>query len=163
MPTRSPLYAQHAVARAVAVLALVELHDVGAGLVLIADEDRDAKHRVRRVEELVGAAWALLREDEADEVGARVDRDVDVLLAGQPADLDERPRDQLGELGAGIGRAHQRRADEDRVRAGELGGRALRARLDRRLGDHDPVARRTREQRELRARGRCGTWRDRAR
>ena len=36
---------------------------------------------------------------------------------------------------AGIRRPHQRRADEDRVRAGELGCGALRARLDSRLRD----------------------------
>ena len=68
------------------------------------------------------------------EVGARLGgRDGDVLLARQPADLDERARDQLGQLRRRVGRAHQRRADEDRVGAGELGGGALGARLDRRL------------------------------
>ena len=50
---------QDAVARAVAVLARVELDEVGAGLVLLADEDGDAEHRLGRVEQLVRAARAL--------------------------------------------------------------------------------------------------------
>ena len=155
--------AQHAVARAVAVLARVELDEVGVRLVLLADEDGDAQHRLGRVEQLVGAARALPGEDEADEVGARLDRRVDVLLPGEAADLDERPRDQLRELRAGVGRAHQRRADEHRVRAGQLGGGALGARRDRGLRDDDPVARRLREQPQLRVRGRARRSRGRAR
>ena len=82
---------QDAVARPVPVLAVVELDEVGAGLVLLADEDRDAEHGLGCVEQLVGAARALPGEDEADEVGARLDGGVDVLLAREPADLDERP------------------------------------------------------------------------
>ena len=62
-----------------------------------------------------------------------------------------------------VGRLHQRRADEDRVRAGELGGGALRARVDRALGDHDAVARRARDELELRVRGRSRRSRGRAR
>ena len=95
------------------------------------------------------------------EVGARLDRDVDVLLPGKAADLDERAREQLGELRAGVGRAHQRRADEDRVRAGELGGGALCARRDRGLGDRGSgrgarrrAARAARRGRSRRSRGR---------
>ena len=89
-------------------------------------------------------------EDEAAEVGARLDRGVDVLLPRQAADLDERPREQLAQLGAGLGRAHQRRADEDGVRARELGRGRLRARVDGALGDDDAVPRRLRHQLELR-------------
>ena len=74
-------------------------------------------------------ARALRHEDEAGEVGAGLDGGGDVLLARQPAHLDERAREQLGELRARVGRAHQRRADEDGVRAGELGRGALGARL----------------------------------
>ncbi len=132
-----------------AVLAGVELDEVGAGLVLLADEDGDAEDGVRCVEELVGAARALPRKDEADEVCARLDGGVDVLLAGQATDLDEGPRDQPRERGARIGGAHQRRADEDRVGARELGRGALGACRDGGLGDDDPVARRAREQGEL--------------
>ena len=43
-------------------------------------------------------ARALGREDEAGEVGAGLGRGGDVLLAREAADLDERPREQLGEL-----------------------------------------------------------------
>ena len=90
-------------------------------------------------------------EDEAAEVGARLDGDRDVLLARQPADLHERARDQLAQLGARVGRLHQRRADENRVRAGELRRRALGARVDRALGDDHAVSRRTRDELELRS------------
>ena len=45
---------QRRVARAVPVLARVELHEVGVRLVLLADEDGDAEHRVGRVEQRVG-------------------------------------------------------------------------------------------------------------
>ena len=45
---------QHRVARAVAVLALVELHEVGVGLARLADEHGDAKHRLRCVEQRLG-------------------------------------------------------------------------------------------------------------
>ena len=51
----------------------------------------------------------------------------------------------------GIGRAHQRRADEHRICAGQLGRGRLRAGLDRALGDQDAVAGRAREQRQLAA------------
>ena len=67
------------------------------------------------------AAGSRVGEDEADQVGAGLDRGVDVLLPGQAAHLDERPRQQLGELRAWIVGAHQRRPDQDGVRARELG------------------------------------------
>ena len=109
------------------------------------------------------AARRALGEDEAAEVGAGLDRGVDVLLPRQPADLDERPREQLAQLRAGIGRAHQRRADEDRVCAGELGRGRLRPRVDRALGDDDAVARRLRDELELRGAVDRGRSRGRAR
>ena len=55
-----------------------------------------------------------------------------------------------GQLDGRVGRAHQRRADEDRVRAGELRLRALGARGDAALGDDDPVARRALDEGQLR-------------
>jgi len=45
------------------------------------------------------------------------------------------------QLREGIGRAHQRRADEDRIGAGELRGRTMGALRDAALGDDDAVAR----------------------
>ena len=56
---------------------------------------------------------------------------------------------QLGELRGGVGRLHQRRADEDRVRAGELGRGALGAARDAALGDDDAILRRSRDELEL--------------
>ena len=54
-------------------------------------------------------------------------------------------------------------ADQDRVRAGELRGRALGTRLDPALGDDDPIARRPRDELELRGAIDLGRSRDRAR
>ena len=133
-----------------ALLALVELDEVRAALLRLADEDGDAQHRVGHREHGGRPARRSLGEDEAAEVGARLDRGVDVLLPRQPADLDERPREQLAQLRAGLGGAHQRRADEDGVCAGELGRGRLRARVDRALRDDDAVARRLRHELELR-------------
>ncbi len=65
--------------------------------------------------------------------------DSDVLLARETADLDEWPGEQLAQLRGGIWRAHQCRADENRVRARELGGGAMRAGCDAALGDDDAV------------------------
>ncbi len=64
-------------------------------------------------------------ENEAEQIGARLDRGIDVVLACEAADLDERAGDQLGELRAGSRGAHQRRTDEDRVGARELSCGAL--------------------------------------
>ena len=61
------------------------------------------------------SARRALGEDEPDEVGSRFDGSVDVVLVRHPAHLDQRSREQLGELRAGIACAHQRRTDEDRV------------------------------------------------
>src|SRR5581483_10426288 len=72
--------------------------------------------------------------------GAGVNGRVDVLRACQAAHLHERTPDEPPQLFAGFAGAHQGRAYEDGVRAGELGGRRLRARLDSALRDDDPVA-----------------------
>ncbi len=141
---------QDGVARAMPVLARVELHEVGVGLGRLADEHRDAQHRRRRVEQRLGPARALLREDEPDEVGSGRDGRVDVLLPGQAAHLHERPGEQPRELGSRVRRAHQRRSDQDGAGAAQLRGGRLRARLDAALRDHDAVARRARDQCELR-------------
>ena len=110
------------------------------------------------------AARRALGEDEAEQVRARLDRGVDVLLPRQAAHLDERAREQLAQLRGGVGRPHERGADEHRVGTGELGGGGLGARVDRALGDDHAVARRlARDERELRVRGRSRTSRGRAR
>ena len=89
---------EHGIAAAVSVLALVELDEVGAGVGPLADEDRDREHRLGDRQDALRAPRALAGEDEPGEVGARLGGDGHVLLARQPADLDERPVDQLAEL-----------------------------------------------------------------
>jgi len=74
-----------------------------------------------------------------EEIGARLDGDVDVFLPGQPAHLHERAREQLPELRRRIRRPHQRRTDEDGVRARKLSGGTLRASVHAALGDDDGV------------------------
>ena len=91
-----------------AVLARVELDEVGAASRDVLDEHGDREHRVGNVEHALRAARALLREDEAGEVGAGLHGDRDVLLARQPADLHERAREQLAQLRRRVLRAHQR-------------------------------------------------------
>ena len=130
---------------------VVELDQVGLGVLSARPRRRRPKRRLRGVEELVRAGRGLSAEDEADEVGTRLDGCVDILPARQAADLDERPREQLAQLGSRIGCAHQGRADEHGVRAGQLGRSRLGAGSDRALGDHDAVARRPRDQLELAA------------
>ena len=116
-----------------ALLALVELDEVGALLLRLADEDGDAQHACPAPSRTSGARRGEpSAKMKPQQVGSRFDRGVDVLLARQPADLDERPREQLAQLRARVGRAHQRRADEDGVRAGELGRGGLRPRVDAR-------------------------------
>src|SRR5205823_6465891 len=82
----------------------------------------------------------LSSENEAGEIRSGFRSGRYVFLASQSADLHERARDQLDELGGRVGRAHQGRADENRVGAGELRLGALRSRADTALGDDDPVA-----------------------
>src|SRR5207249_191433 len=99
---------QHGVAAAnSALLAVVELDEVGPGLRGLADEDRDRERRVRHRQDLSGSPRARALEDEATEVGARIDRHRDVFLAGEAADLDERPREDLAQLGGGVACPHQ--------------------------------------------------------
>ena len=120
------------------VLALVELDEVGAGVGPLADEDRDREHRLGDGQDALGSPRAFAGEDEPGEVGARLGGDGDVLLAREPADLHERPVDQLAELRRRIRRAHERRPDEHGVGPGELCRRRLSARLDPALGNHHP-------------------------
>ena len=114
-----------------------------------ADPDGDREHRPGRADAL-RRARALGDEDEARQVGARFGRHGHVLLARQAAHLDERPRQQVVQLRRRIRRLHQRRADEDRVCARELGGCSLRPRPHAALGDRDPVGRDARHELQLR-------------
>ena len=124
-----------------AVLTRVELNEIGAGLLRIADEDGYAQHLVGHREHRARPARALLDQDEATEICAGIDCDGDVLLAGQPADLHERAGNELGELGRRFGGAHERRPDENRIGSRQLGSCALRPRCDRALRDDRAVAR----------------------
>ena len=72
-----------------AVLALVELDEVGAGVDSLADEDRDREHRLGDGQDALRSPRALAGEDESREIGARLDGYRDVFLAREPADLDE--------------------------------------------------------------------------
>ena len=63
----------------------------------------------------VGSARAL-GEDEACEVRSGLGRNGNVLRARQPADLDQRPGQELCELRAGSARAHEGRPDRGRHR-----------------------------------------------
>src|SRR4029453_6682896 len=92
---------QDAFARPVAVLPRVELDEVGAVVGDLADVNRDRKHRVGNRKDGRCPARRLLREHEAREVGPGLRGDGDVLLAGQPADLDQRACDQLLQLRRG--------------------------------------------------------------
>ena len=143
-----------AIQRRVAAADLAPLHgvhlvEVGSRVARRADPHRDRERRVRDGEDRLGRPGALRCEDEAEQVGARLCGRGDVLLEGQPADLDERPRKEHGELRRRVGRAHQRRAHQNRIGARKLRRSALRARGDARLGDHDAVARNRRDELEL--------------
>jgi hypothetical protein len=80
----------------------------------------------------------------------RVGRGRDVLVAVSPQTFTSGREASSASRAAGSGRAHERRADEDRVCTGELGRGALRAGLDARLGDHDAVGGDRAEEGELR-------------
>src|SRR5919204_192528 len=101
------------------------------------DEDGDAQPIVGNGEHLRRAPRTLLGKDETEHVGAGLDGGVHVVAAREPADFDERARQDLAQLRSGIVGAHERRADEDRVRSCELGCRALSARRHAALGDDD--------------------------
>ena len=115
------------------------------------DEHGDRQHVVGHRQHARRPTRARVDEDEAAQVGARLGRRGDVLLAREAADLDERARDELAQLRGRVGGPHQRRSDEHGVGAGELRLRAVRARVDRALRDHDAVARRAGDELELRA------------
>src|SRR3954451_24444251 len=107
---------EHRIAAAdAALLAFVELHQVGSDVFRFADEDSDAEAVVGDVEDGRRTARAVLGKDEPEQVGACVERGVDVLRAREPAHLYERARNELSQLLLRIGSLHQRRADEDRV------------------------------------------------
>ena len=162
--TGSPLAVERRVAAAhLARLDGVHLVEVGVALARLADPDGDGERRLGHGQHARRCARALGGEHEPEQVGARLGGRGDVLLARQAADLHERAGEELGELRRRVGGAHQRRADEDRVRARELGRRALRPRLDAGLGDHDPVGGDRRRGARAAPRGRSRTWRGRAR
>src|SRR5439155_10801992 len=81
-----PLAEQHRFASAnTSLLPVVQLDEIRTLLLGLADEDRDTEAILRYVEHGRCAPRARLDEDEAEHVGSGVDRDVDVLLAGQTA------------------------------------------------------------------------------
>src|SRR6266516_12991 len=74
----------------------------------------------------------------------------DLRERSSAADLHERAGEDLLQLRGWIGRAHERRADQDRVGTGELRGCALRARMDTALGyGHDRMSAQPRDELEL--------------
>src|SRR5712691_13122685 len=118
-----------------ALLPFVELDEVGPGFFRLADEYGDAEAVVRDGQDLPRTAWALLGEDEPEHVRACLDGCVDIFATRETADLHERAREDFTETGRRILGAHQGRADEDRIGARELGGRALCARVHTALCD----------------------------
>ena len=96
------------------------------------------------------AARAPFCENESGQVGPGLGCGSHVFLACQSAHLDQWPRDELGELRSRVVRTHERRADEDRVGAGEFGRRPLGPRFDAALRDDGTIARRARDEAELR-------------
>jgi hypothetical protein len=141
---------QRAVARAVAVLPRIELYEVGAVVRHLADVHRDREHRVRDRQHRRRPARRLAGEHEPRQVGSGLGGGGHVLLARQAADLHERPGEQLLQLRRRVGGPHQRRADQHRVRAGQLRLAAVGAGGDRALRDDDPAARRGLDELELR-------------
>ena len=79
----------------------VELDEVGGGRLRLSDEYRDREHARWHVEQPLGAARAPIGEDEADEVGSGFNGRVDIFLAREPADFDERARSELANFAAG--------------------------------------------------------------
>ena len=146
-----------------ALLDRVDLVEIGRRVARRADPHGHAERLAGDGQHTLGRPRALGGEHEAEKVGARLDRGRHVLLAREPADLDERAREKLAELGRWVGRPHQSRADEDRIRPCELGCRALGACLDARFGDHDAVVGDAAEELELCCSGRSRTSPGRAR
>ena len=150
--------------RGSAVLALVELDEVGAPLVPASPTKTATESTVVGDGEHASArARALRREDEAGEVGARLGRDGDVLLARQAADLHERPREQLARAsrpGRARASAPSRRGSRRRRRArprrpGRACGSPLSAIDDRGRAARARRARAARRGRSRRSRGRA--------
>jgi len=131
---------EHAVTPPMTVLARIELRQIAVRVAALADVDGDREHGVRNRENRRSAPGSLAGEDEAGQVGAGRRGDCDVLLPSQAADLDERTPQQLAQLRGRVRRAHQRRADEDRVGAGQLRRSAVGAGGDPTFGDDQAVA-----------------------
>jgi hypothetical protein len=94
---------------------LVELDEIRASALVLADVNGDGQHRLRHWEDLVRSARALVDQDEAGEVGSGLGRDGYVFLTRQPADLDQGAGDQLRQLRRRVLGPHEGGADEDRV------------------------------------------------
>ena len=73
-----------------AVLGRVHLVEIGGAGSGLSHPDGDGEHRLGNRQDLGRRTWALGDEDEAGEIGTRLDGSRHVLLARQPADLDER-------------------------------------------------------------------------
>ena len=131
-----------------AVLRLVELDEICGGGFDLADQDGDREHRLRDGQRGRGSPRAL-GKNEASEVRSGFGRHRNVLRARQPADLDQRPGQELKELRARVGRPHERRPDQDGIRPSELGSGALGARGDAALGHDHAVPWRAGDQLEL--------------
>ena len=123
-----------------AFLTWVHLVEVSLARACFADPDRNREHRLRHVQHRGGCARTLRHKHEAGEIGSRLRCGGDVLLARQAAHLHERAGEKLGEPRGRVWSRHQRRADEDRVSAGKLGGRALGPGMDPRFGNNDAAA-----------------------
>ena len=150
--------------RAVAVLARVELDEVGA--VVGRSRRRRPRPRAscREPAAPLGARRGLSRrEDEAGQVGAGLGRGGDVLLARQPADLHERAGEQLRAAsppGRARASASSRRARRRRRRARpRRPARARRSRSRRRRRGRAAPPRRARAARAGRSRRSTGRGR----
>ena len=144
---------------------VVELHEVGVRLLLARRRRprRAARSRARRAARRCARGLSCARMKPTRSAPASTAASTSSWRVS-PQTLTSGRESSSRSFAPGSARAHQRRADEHRVRAGELGRGALGARAAiAALGDHDPVARRAREQLELRARGRSRRSRGRAR
>ena len=142
---------EHGVAAAhLPLLARVELDEIGAVRFGLADDHRDREHGVghrqdrgRALRGLPSARTKPARSAPASAAAATSSSRVSPQTFTSGRDRSS------ASFAAGIRSAHERRADEDRVRARELGRRSLRTRLDAALRDDDAVARRTGDELEL--------------
>ena len=154
------------VAGAMAVLARVELDEVGAGVARARRRRRRPRAPCRARRARPSARRGLSRgEDEAGQVGARLGRDVDVLLARQAAHLHERPREQLARASR-RGSGARMSAEPTRIASAPASSAAApcaRVRDRRSRRSTTAVARRLRDELELARGGRSRTSRGRAR